>query len=196
MVQALSVLLFGLHVTLIALWAKAEGSVKTAVPYAVVTLIASTTLSASAVLVEHNHALRPSSLFIIYLFVSCVFDAVQVRTLFLRGRYGALSGVLLATVLLKLTLLYLEAKNKRSYLKEPYRLFPPETLAGIFNRAVFWWLNPTFVQGYKTGLTLDSLCDIDVSLKSSTVQARILRTWDERTCYILRVPFFLYPPFR
>ncbi|KAK8091117.1 multidrug resistance protein [Apiospora phragmitis] len=157
----LSVLLFGLQVTLVALWTKTDDSARTAVPYAVVSLIALGALSTSAVLVEHDRSLLPSSLFIVYLFVSCVFDAVQVRTLFLRGHFDALKEILLAAVLLKLALLCLEAKSKRNYLRDPYNLYPPEILASIFNRAVFWWLNPTFVLGYKTGLTLDSLCDID-----------------------------------
>ncbi|KAK8068844.1 P-loop containing nucleoside triphosphate hydrolase protein [Apiospora phragmitis] len=72
----LSVLLFGLQISLVALWSKIEDSVKTAVPYAVVSLIASGALSASAVLVEHDRSLRPSLLFIIYLFTTCFFDIV------------------------------------------------------------------------------------------------------------------------
>ncbi|KAH8666573.1 P-loop containing nucleoside triphosphate hydrolase protein [Xylariales sp. PMI_506] len=173
----LSAALCALQLALVVLWSKNNNAVKTAIPYAVVYLVATAAVLALAVLVEHDRSLRPSSFLSVFLIVSCLFDAVQVRTLFQRGHYTSIASVLSAALALKLGLLCLEVRTKRRYLKEPYNRFPPETLGGIVNRTFFWWLNPVFFQGYRSGFTLDSLCDIDIALKSAPVQSRIERAW-------------------
>ncbi|KAI1858876.1 uncharacterized protein JN550_012335 [Neoarthrinium moseri] len=175
----ISTILVGLHVALLVLWSRLNRSgvpLRTAIPYGVVSLVATVAVSA-LVLLEHGRSWRPSSLVSVYLGISALFDAVQVRTIFLRGPSTAIASVLSAALALKLALLGLQTRNKRSYLKEPYRRFPPETLSGILNRSFFWWLRSTFFQGYRVGLTLDSICDIDVELKSASMQSLILHAW-------------------
>lgn len=123
--------------------------------------------------------------------LSSLFDVVQIRSLFLRSNLDALAGILTAATVFKLGLLCLEVQSKRSYLKLPYRDYPPETLVSILNRGSFWWLNQIFFAGWKTGLNTESLTEIDISLKSAVVQAQILSAWRIGEC---STDFLISPP--
>lgn len=152
----------------------------TAVPYAAISLIITTFLAASALFLEHDRSLKPSSLLIAYLVFSALFEAVQIRTLLLRSDFTALAGTLTAALVCKLGLLLLEVRSKGAYLRSPYSEYPPEALVSILNRGLFWWLNQMFFIGWKTGLTAESLTEIDISLGSALVEARILPAWRKR----------------
>jgi ABC-type multidrug transport system fused ATPase/permease subunit len=91
-----------------------------------------------------------------------------------------LASAFTITIALKFAVLVLEAQNKRSSLKRPYRNYAREALSGIFNRTVFWWVNPLFVGGFSKVLTLDDLGSIDESLSSEPLRDRIQSTWDAR----------------
>jgi len=71
---------------------------------------------------EHSRSIRPSVILNVYLLASLVFDAVQVRTLYLRHDDPLILGLFAINIGIKLTLLLLEAKNKRHFLKQPYML--------------------------------------------------------------------------
>lgn len=94
--------------------------------------------------VEHTRSLQPSTLITAYLLFSLLFDAAQVRTLYLRANSNVLATVFTASIALKLAVLVLEAPNKRSSLKQPYRNYAREALSGIFNRTVFLVVEPPF----------------------------------------------------
>lgn len=140
-------------------------------------------LAAVAVLLlsslEHSRTLQPSIVLNLYLPVSLAFDAVQVRTLYLRNGTETIAALSAATVGIKLCLLFLESLNKRRYLKLPYREFSPETLSGIINRSFFWWLNPLFVRGISKILTLDDLFVIDQALLSEPLLQKMQVSWNK-----------------
>ncbi|GKZ39798.1 hypothetical protein AbraIFM66950_001228, partial [Aspergillus brasiliensis] len=75
---------------------------------------------------------------------------------------------------LKFLLLLLEATEKRSVLRPEYKNYPPEALAGIYNRSFFWWLNSLFRRGFSKVLGVDDLFALDKQLESKRLH-RILK---------------------
>lgn len=133
---------------------------------------------------EHSRSVRPSFILNVYLFASSVFDAVQVRTLFLRHDKPAILGLFTANIAIKLALLVLESKSKRKSLRPPYNNFSPEATSGIFNRSFFWWINPILATGFRTLITLDDLFATDSSLESDVLLEEMKISWSQCMCSI------------
>ena len=126
---------------------------------------------------EHTRSVRPSSLICAYLIFTVLFDATQLRTLYLRDEEHVISGVASAALGVEVILLCLEATSKRSSLRGPYKAYPPEATSGIINRSFFWWLNPLFIAGFRKLLSLEDLYVVDDDLCSERLQSRIEASW-------------------
>jgi hypothetical protein len=107
---------------------------------------------------EHTKSIRPSALLNFYLFFSVLFDAVQLRTLWEIQGLETVAKVFSLAFIFKVALLVLEATEKGALLNTPYRSSAPEAKSGLYNRSLFWWLNPFLVVGFKC---LDGLRTID-----------------------------------
>jgi ATP-binding cassette subfamily C (CFTR/MRP) protein 1 len=111
-------------------------------------------------------SVRPSSLLSVYLLFSCLFDAVQVRTLFISHTDKVIPSLLSLSIALRLVLLTIECRNKRPWLRAQYQTLPPEATAGVVSRSILWWLNPLFLEGMRTLLRPDQLYGLDPELES------------------------------
>jgi len=58
-----------------------------------------------------------------------------------------ISSLCAADMAIKVSLLFLEAQNKRLYFSAADKERPPQEISGVLNRSVFWWLNSLFLQG-------------------------------------------------
>ncbi|GKZ84939.1 hypothetical protein AnigIFM56816_010499 [Aspergillus niger] len=126
---------------------------------------------------EHNLSVRPSFLLNIYLGATLLFDIAKTRTLWLRHPEDINQVIAILTSVgagLKILLLLLEATEKRFILKLEYENYPPEALAGIYNRSFFWWLNSLFRRGFSKVLGVDDLFALDKQLESKRLH-RILK---------------------
>ncbi|KAL4914137.1 P-loop containing nucleoside triphosphate hydrolase protein [Aspergillus aurantiobrunneus] len=131
---------------------------------------------------EHNFSVPPSFLLNVYLSVTLLFDIAKARTLWLRqtgGTSKAIAALTSVTVVLKLILLLLESTEKRSILRVEYRAYPPEATGGIFNKTLFWWLNPLFRQGLSQSLAVDDLYVLDKQLSSERLHSTLETAWSK-----------------
>lgn len=147
--------------------------------------IASTTVALVAVLMlgfisdrHHRYSLRPSSLIIIFLALSCLFDAVRVRTEALREQNGG-AIILGVGALLKLGLLLVESRGKKKDLIAPRDEKSSEELAGPISRTLFHWVNPLLLNGYRNLLTISGIGSIDSTFASVDVAKRFALINDE-----------------
>ncbi|KUJ15922.1 P-loop containing nucleoside triphosphate hydrolase protein [Mollisia scopiformis] len=170
-------LLLGIQLGLLVLWSTYRVT-RATVPSAVLSFLASVLVLPLSRL-EHNRSIKPSSLLSVYLLVSVAFDAVQVRTLFLRHDESAILGLFTTSVGLKLVLLLLESLNKRKYLRAPYSTYPPESTSGVFGRSFFWWLNPMLATGFRRLMTLDDLFVTDNALLSEPLGEEMKKSWNK-----------------
>jgi ATP-binding cassette, subfamily C (CFTR/MRP), member 1 len=127
----------------------------------------------------HARHIRPLSSLTLYLLFSVLFNAVELRTLYLRSELSSILGLSTAVLGVKLVLLLLETRNKRSYLRNPYRNYSPEATSGLINRGLFWWLNPLITSGFRKILSLDDLYVVDPELLSEPLQKRMVDAWNK-----------------
>ncbi|KAB8271856.1 P-loop containing nucleoside triphosphate hydrolase protein [Aspergillus minisclerotigenes] len=78
----------------------------------------------------------------------------------------------------KALLLLLETVEKRRILKNVYAKYPPEATGGIFNRFLFWWLNPLFKTGFSKLLSVEDLYTLDKQLASKTLHNSLETMWN------------------
>lgn len=155
-----------LHIAILALWAiSADQRALVSIPAAPLSVVAAIGLLGLLSL-ENNRSIRPSLLICTCVLISMLVDVAQTRTLWLRRDNRALSSLFTCSIIVKLIALCLEAFEKRSFLIEPYNIYPPEALAGVLNRSLFWWLNMLIQKGRRNVLSLGDLYDTDKELSS------------------------------
>ncbi|MCJ1286054.1 hypothetical protein MMC26_005396 [Xylographa opegraphella] len=173
-----SISVFGcLQVTLLVLWAaSADEQPRASIPAACLSVLDACSLAVLSGL-EHKRAIRPSMLISIYLLFSIILDVAQARTLWLRAASSTIAGLFTAGVALKTFILVLETFEKRSFLRAPYRAYPPEALGGVLNTTIFWWINSLLRKGYRAVIVVDDLFDTDEALTSDTLGKTLLSVW-------------------
>ncbi|KAJ9485611.1 hypothetical protein VN97_g7741 [Penicillium thymicola] len=169
---------FALQLSLLVLWSVSVASrTSTSIPSAALGFVSSTIIIGLSY-VEDIKSKRPSSLLTVYLLLSILFDATQVRTLWLTHRV-AIAAVQSAILGTKLIMLLLETREKRSYLKSPYKEYPPEETSGIVNKSFVWWLNQLFLTGYQKIIGSRDLFALEPGLSSGDTGKRLKRAWEK-----------------
>ena len=128
---------------------------------------------------EHRRSITPSTLLVLYI-LACLFGhGVELLILSPKIDRKCLS-FLLAHVFLELAVLVVECQNKYAILLPQYQQLTPEERAGILGRALFWWINPLLMKGYRSILTNADLPRPGEALSSNKLRRNILRSWDQR----------------
>lgn len=127
--------------------------------------------------VEHVYSYRPSTVLILFLLFSALFDAAQTRTLWLQdyNRPAAITA-LIATVI-KILMLAVEAIEKRRFLRPQYRALPPEVTGSVLSHWFFSWQIPMFRSGYSKHLEIEALFPLEKHFKSSYLQKLLQGAW-------------------
>lgn len=144
--------------------------------------------------VEHDRSVHPSAILTTYLLFSILFDVSQMRTLWLRRTDTAIAIVFSVGTVMKAGMLGVEMVGKRSMLQSPYRDWSPETLGGVINRSVFWWLNDLLRKGSATVLHLSDLYPLDPGLESARLQSSLKAAWEnaaQQKTYALLLATFI-----
>jgi hypothetical protein len=181
--QSAWIALAALQLALLVLWTS-PAATRTRASLAAAALTPISTLAFSLLsFLEHSRTVRPSSLLTFFLLLTLLFDIVHTRTLWMRRGDGVDRGLAYlsaATVVVKGTVLALEASRKTKWLKPQIRAKnPPEATSGILDRSFFWWLNPLFLSGYRRTLDVDDLFHLDKHLTSSYWYPRFRAAWDK-----------------
>ena len=173
-------ILASLQVVLLILWTLSPHRTSASLATAIISLIATIALVYVS-WVLHFRLVHPSSLLDLYLLVSVVCDAFQVRTLRFVTGDGPIASVALAALCVKALLFVLECQSKVSLLRQQYRdNLGAEDTAGVFNRWFLTWLNPLFIAGYKKLINNDDLPKLDNELSSEFLRDRMQEYWNKR----------------
>ncbi|KAJ5151991.1 hypothetical protein N7492_010286 [Penicillium capsulatum] len=175
-------ILFALQIAQTVLWALPSAvSTKASVAANAVLTIGTIFLGVLSY-AEHTRSVRPSFILNSYLFCSLLFDIARVRTLWLRYTDPFNKTIAIVTTVAlasKSLLVLLEAVEKRWILKSEFANYPPEATASFYNRAVFWWLNPLFKNGFSNFLSVDDLFVLDKELSSERLLALFEERWSK-----------------
>lgn len=135
---------------------------------------------------EHERAVRPSTILCVYLSLSVLIDAAQCRTLWLLPlhdqqqpqQHALLPALFTAQLATKVVMLLAESLGKTRYLVGSWQALKrcPEAVASVFSRGAFWWLNGLLTRGFSATLDLDTLYETDEELRSE----RLLAEFRER----------------
>lgn len=170
-----------LHLVLLVLWTTGSPTTAATVPTVAVTMIIFVVFICMSHL-EHLRSLQPSTTLGLYLGISLLFDVARARTLWWIAGCRAPAAVFSASCAVKAVILVLEATEKRSLLKEPYKTRADEALSGVYNRSLFWWLNRLLYRGFKTILTVDTLTPLDDDLISASNPRSLADRWNKSMC--------------
>ncbi|KAI8623501.1 ABC transporter [Xylariaceae sp. FL1651] len=132
---------------------------------------ASSVLVLPLTILEDRRSQRPSFLLIAFLFITVLFDIVQVRTRWLiYNNFGqiVLARLYTAEVAVKFTLLILESQKKKTTLGRS-----PEETAGPLSLATYMWLNSLFLKGYRNVLSLADLPSLEKRILSENLHEKL-----------------------
>ena len=129
--------------------------------------------------VEHTRSVRPSVILNTYLFFSLLFDATQVRTLWLLGGNHATAITLTVAIVVKAAIALLEAQGKGSLLSPSFQGISPESLSGIYSRSMFWWLNRLLNTGWQKVLVFKDLYALHEELDSESLGKKLGKAWEK-----------------
>lgn len=127
---------------------------------------------------EHTRSVRPSDIINLYLFITLLFDAAQVRTLWLDNAPRPLAIVFSITAVVKLLVAVAEAVEKRKILLFRYQNISPELTGGIYNRSFFWWLNTLMTTGFRRVIDEKDLYPIEEGMASSVLSQQAQTAWN------------------
>lgn len=128
---------------------------------------------------EHLRSVQTSFLLNVYLIFTIFFDTARSRTYALDDGLNQISIIFTTRVGVKLFLAIFEARGKGSLLLPGYTDIPPEAAAGVYNRALFWWQNALFKDGFKKTLSIDDLFKLDKHLRANYLHKAIKSVWEK-----------------
>ncbi|KAM5429338.1 hypothetical protein McanMca71_002977 [Microsporum canis] len=114
---------------------------------------------------QHYRSPRPSTILAIFLGLSLPLDIVRSRTIW-AVQPSVYFAVFVAGIASDLVKFVLEALERGKCAPDTPGFLSAETTANVFNRNVFWWLNPLLLQGFREALETRKLSAIDCRLNS------------------------------
>lgn len=186
----------------LVLWSATPTPRNTAsIPSAALNFVAATIVLALSWF-EDSRSIRPSTFLSTYLLFTVLLDLPQARTLWLQRSNVSVAALFSVNIGIKLALLSLESRNKRPYIITAEScMHPPESVSGIINRSLMWWLNKLFQYGYKALIKPDALYTLDQDLSADNLHRRVHMAWEHRRVperrfeYLLAVSRILWWPF-
>ncbi|KAH7483159.1 ABC transporter [Fusarium oxysporum f. sp. matthiolae] len=176
---ALIALLAVLHLVLVVLWATRPSNSRldrVSVAAACVSF-ASSLMSCVLSRAEHAKSPRPSSLLSLFLAVSLLLDVALLRTLWLVPMSTAIPAVFTAAFALKAIVVVLEGWSKAPYLVADPGPHSPEVTAGLYARAVFAWVTPLLLMGFRKLLRPMDLFELDEEMGSAALIDGFWKHW-------------------
>ena len=119
------------------------------------------------------------------MFFSVLLNAVVLRTLWLTPYDKKARDLFTASFVLNTILLGMEATEKRRYFVEVEdQRQSPEESAGLYNQAIYWWLNALIFKGYQQDLTPNDLPPLNTYMTAEALDARFWSSWNG--CELIR----------
>lgn len=158
------------QIAVLVVQARLANKTAVSIPSAAVSLIASIFIPLVS-RSEHLKSRRPSSLLVVFLSLTCLFEATRTRTYRLSGEV-AMAVTLSVALGIRLIALCLETQSKSDLLLARNEKIPAEVLAGPISRTVFHWLNGLMMSGYRGVLHPEEFGPVDDRLLSARLRPR------------------------
>ena len=104
-------------------------------------------------------------------------DLARIRTQWLLDGHSTDGAIWIATFAMRIVLLSLELLQKWQHASVPIESIPPEYCQVFIGRTLLLWLNPLFMKGYSSDLSMNDLYAVDEDLKRANLYERLLKSW-------------------
>ena len=140
--------------------------------------------------VAHRHSIHPSTLLSVYFFLTVFLDGIRARSYLLREGLDAIGAIQIVVAIAKFSLLILEEIPKTTALIDVdlLKFFGREAFSGFWARSLLFWLNETFVIGFRNILTMDDLGNLGPEFSTQRLVEAFNNIWE-------RGKFLLYSTF-
>ena len=136
---------------------------------------------------EHRRSPRPSVLLNSFLFISLLLDITILRSVWLSIFIETnLKAIYTASTAIRAIMLVLEAVERRSLLAGEY---PPEATSGLYGRAMFIWVTPLLMTGFRRLLQSSDLYALDKDMDPALINERFWRQWNKSSSLDSRKEF-------
>lgn len=172
--------LLGLQINNVLLWCTSPLDSKLANTAAIMSCLA--TLCIGIMLhVGHVFFLHSPAFLSVFLTITMLLDVAITRTYFNRQGLETIAKVHVPIPILKLILVVLEEVPKRALIKkeEIRSAVARESLAGFWNRSLFFWVNTTLLIGFRSKITEEKLGQIDPQFDSEELHKSFARHWED-----------------
>ncbi|THW39632.1 multidrug resistance-like protein [Aureobasidium pullulans] len=116
-----------------------------------------------------------------YLFITTIFDAATLRTLWLLTPFSPrIRNIFTVAFVIKAVVLLLEARGKRNYVKTEQNK-SPEDFSGLYGQALLSWLNGLVWKGARHLLKPEDLYDISEDVASERLSKRFAEEWERQS---------------
>ncbi|KAK4222045.1 ABC transporter [Podospora fimiseda] len=174
-----------LQLTLLVLWGAQhqypDGTRQAGLAASALSMAASLTLLPLSY-IEHSRSLRPSLLLTAYLAITVLFDIATLRTLWAMSAFDSLitlRPVFTTSFALKVTLLILEAAQKREFFLEQYQNTSPEESSGLLGQGLMLWLNKLIFFGARHLLTPRNIYPVTADMRSEKLGGDFWGIWEK-----------------
>ncbi|KAJ3497323.1 hypothetical protein NLG97_g1994 [Lecanicillium saksenae] len=132
--------------------------------------------------VSHTYFLQPGIFLASYLSITLLLDLATVYTYYHRTGLATITRLTCSLPALKVVLLVLEETSKRSLvIAENRDQLSCEILAGFWNRATFFWVNPLLLFGFSHIIQNGDLPNIGEQFDSKLLLEKLKVTWERQS---------------
>lgn len=139
--------------------------------------------------VEHRKTIRPSSAIVAYLLAMLGSDVFALTH---PGHAGVAStgsqndrGLTAITLVVRLTLLAFECRDKSPALFSKYAGLSPEETVGVLSRTFYCWLASLMALGNKRILCPGDMPPLDTQLRGAKLRGQVLKHWESRGAHLI-----------
>lgn len=131
---------------------------------------------------EHSRSARPSILLNSYLFLTILFDVVQIRTYWSASTTKdetVITQLMTAALALKAIISFLESRQKTRWLQRDHKSRSPEETTGVYGLGAYTWLNRLFFEGWRKVISMNDLYPLDSNMSAEAMEERLSGIMDK-----------------
>lgn len=122
--------------------------------------------------------MRPSTILILYLSLTALFDAVKVRTLWLVYPASTLTILFTTSTIAKGLAFSLETTHKSKFALPMSNEKTPEETCGLISLCLSLWLQGILRRGFRWQITLDDLYNLGAAMSAQHLEMSFTQQWE------------------
>ena len=129
---------------------------------------------------EHSKSIRPSTILILFLSLTALFDAVKVRTLWFLYPGATLTILFTTSTIVKGLAAFLETTHKSKHALPKTNDRSPEEKCGIISLCLSLWLEELLRRGLRWQISLAHLYSLGVDMSAQRLELSFLQQWEKQ----------------